>query len=110
VLIVKRGGAAARARALAAELDRLAPVLRGLPGVVAAYAFGSAVAGGVHATSDLDLLVIRTGDAAFVDRVDHLRRELAAPVPVDLFVYTPEELAAGGRFVDYVLTHGRMLW
>lgn len=104
------GRAARRRQAIDAELHRLTSALRRLPGVVEVWVFGSAVTGTVHATSDLDLLVVRETDEQPVERGVSLARELEPRVPVDLFVYTPAEMAAGGRFVDDVRRHGRLLW
>jgi uncharacterized protein len=108
--IVRFGGAEARRSALAAELERLTVVLRGLPGVREAWVFGSTVSGHVHAGSDIDLLVVRHTDEPPAERSLTLVRELASPLPLDVFVYTPEELAAGGRFVRSALAGGRRLW
>jgi len=79
------------------------------PGVVEAWVFGSVVAGGVHAGSDLDLLVIRETTDPPVERGVNLVRELAPRVPVDCFVYTPEEADAGGRFIDDARSRGRRI-
>jgi predicted nucleotidyltransferase len=110
VITVVRGLAAQRERMLQSELERLRGLLPRLPGVVAAYGFGSAVTGGVHAGSDLDLLVVRETAEPYVERIQTLRRELAPRVPVDLFVYTPSEAEQGGRFVDDVRARGKALW
>lgn len=99
---------AIRAR-LQSELDRLMDVLGRLHGVEQVWVAGSFVTGGLHATSDLDLLIVRQTAEGPVDRALTLRRELAPRVPVDLFVYTPEEAAAGGRFIDDVRRRGRRL-
>lgn len=101
---------AARRRLLEEELDRVAALARRLPGLVRAWVFGSVVGGRVHAGSDLDLLVVRETEESPIDRGLTLRRELAPRVPCDLFVYTPAEAAAGGRFFDGVLRNGRALW
>jgi uncharacterized protein len=108
--VVRFGGAEARRAALAAELERLTTVLRGLPGVVEAWVFGSTVSGHVHAGSDIDLLVVRHTDEPPAERALTLVRELSSALPLDVFVYTPEELAAGGRFVRSALANGRRLW
>lgn len=107
--IVSFGGAAARRAVLTAELDRLVPALCALPGVAEAWVFGSAAGGQVHATSDLDLFVVRVTDEPVSERAVTLLRELTPRVPVDLFVYTPDEAAAGGRFVRSVRATGRRL-
>jgi predicted nucleotidyltransferase len=104
------GRAKQRAAELAAELERITPLLRGLPGIERAYVFGSTVSGGVHASSDLDLLVVRRTAEPFVERGITLDRELGLKVSVDLFVYTPEEFQRGGRVIDHALATGRRLW
>ncbi len=101
------GQAAARAAAIESELGRLAGVLRDTLGVVEVWVFGSAVTGGVHAHSDLDLLVVRDTAVPPSERGPALHRELRPRVPVDLFVYTPAELAEGGRFVRSMLREAR---
>lgn len=105
-IVIWSDPAAVRAR-LQRELTRLTDVLARLPGVEQAWVTGSFVTGDLHATSDLDLLVIRRTEEGPVDRGLTMRRELAPRLPVDLFVYTPEEAAAGGRFVDDVRRRGR---
>ncbi|MDP9022907.1 MAG: nucleotidyltransferase domain-containing protein [Actinomycetota bacterium] len=106
--ILWRRSKEARAR-LAAELDRLEALLRQLRGVEQVWVFGSLVDGRPGPTSDLDLLVIRRTDEPPHVRGVNLARELAPRVAVDLFVYTPEEATAGGRFVDDVRRRGRRL-
>lgn len=107
--VVLWGGQAARREALEEELSRLHVRLREIPGVMEAWVFGSVVTGGVHATSDLDLLVIRETPADPVERGLDLVRELQPRVPIDVFVYTPSEASAGGRFVDDVRRRGRRI-
>lgn len=104
------GRAAARRRLLDAELHRLTAILRQLPGVVEGWVFGSAVTGAVHATSDLDLLVVRQTGEAPAKRSDRLLRELEPRVALDVFVYTPDEMRVGGRFATDVRRRGRPLW
>lgn len=104
------GRAREREAALRRELERISGALPALPGVEAAWVFGSTVQDGVHGGSDLDLLVVRRTDEPFLERALTLLRELAPGVPVDLFVYTPAELEAGGRFIRHALATGRPLW
>lgn len=104
------GGAAQRHVELTSELDRLIPVLQALADVRRAWVFGSYVSGTVHAGSDLDLLVERDTTEAFLDRSIRLVRELRPAVTVDLFVYTPAEIATGGSFVTEARRNGRELW
>lgn len=103
------GRAAARRTAVMAELARLTPLLCHLRGVGEAWVFGSTVTGGMHATSDLDLLVVRDTDEPAVVRGQRLLGELEPRVAVDAFVYTPDEMRAGGRFVDDVRRRGRRI-
>lgn len=58
------------------------------------YVIGSHALGTAHATSDLDLIVVRRCDEA-KDRRDQRATALLAPllIPVDVNVYTPEEAA-----------------
>lgn len=106
---VIRGRAAERRAALEAELARITPVLRELPGVEAAWVFGSVASGQVHGGSDLDLFVVRRTDEVPIDRALTLQRELGPLISVDLFVYTPTELSNGGQLVDQAAA-GRRLW
>jgi predicted nucleotidyltransferase len=94
---------------LSAELERVLTVLTGDERVEQVWLTGSMLSGRAHATSDLDLLVVRRTDASPVDRRLELAATLAPQVPLDLFVFTPEEFVAGGRFVGYVMRHGRRL-
>lgn len=109
MVTVVRGLAEQRAKELQAELTRLEARLPTLPGVEAAYVFGSLVEGGVHASSDLDLLIVRRTTEPFFERALTLFKELEPQVPVDLFVYTPEEIERAGRFITYAMTRGRRL-
>ncbi len=58
------------------------------------YVIGSHAVGNTHATSDLDLIVVRRGDEPKARR-DQRAAALLAPllIPVDINVYTPDELA-----------------
>ena len=69
--------------------------------------FGAPQAARVQPHTDLDLLVVRDTAVPPSERGPALHRELRPRVPVDLFVYTPAELAEGGRFVRSVLSGAR---
>lgn len=103
------GRADTRQKALEHELDRLVQLLSDLPGIRDVWVFGSLVSGHIHAGSDIDLLVIRDTQESGMDRVRALWHELRPSVPTDLFVYTPAEVAQGGRFLDFVQANGRKL-
>lgn len=92
---------------LEAEFARILTLLVDRDDVEQVWRFGSSIAGTVHATSDLDLLVVQRSDLGPVERAVALREQLAVTVPVDLFVVTPEEFDAGGRFLDDVRARGR---
>lgn len=94
---------------LSRELDRILELLADDPRVEQVWLTGSVLTGQVHATSDLDLTVVLRTKSDPVTRRLELARSLAPAVPVDLFVFTPAEFAAGSRFVDHVRRRGRRL-
>ena len=88
--------------------DALAPLGRR---VLAALIFGSAVRGGLRASSDIDLLVI--GDASFQEVVEALARvQERLGREINPTVYPPDEfetkLRAGHHFLTAVLSEPRM--
>jgi predicted nucleotidyltransferase len=77
------------------ELTALAQqAIRREPKIRAVYLFGSRAAGNFSARSDADLLVILQNDTRPpLDRIPHyLELFQQAPVPVDVFPYTMEEV------------------
>lgn len=92
---------------LDAELTRLLGLLDAMGDVEQVWRFGSTVDGRVHATSDLDLLVVQRSTLGPVERAVALRAHLAPTTALDLFVLTPAEAAAGGRFLDHIRATGR---
>jgi predicted nucleotidyltransferase len=89
------------------EFERILALLAAHPDVEQVWRFGSTVDGDVHATSDLDVLVVQRTTLGPVERAVALRAELAPSTALDLFVVTPEELAEGSRFLDHVRATGR---
>jgi predicted nucleotidyltransferase len=89
------------------EFDRLLGLLSTRLDVEQVWRFGSTVDGEVHATSDLDVLVVQRTSLGPVERAVALRAELAPQTSLDLFVVTPEEFATGSRFLDHVRATGR---
>lgn len=58
------------------------------------YLFGSRARGTAHERSDIDLIVVAPSDRPEVDRFrDYLPAIVASRVPVEMFVYTPDEFA-----------------
>ncbi len=72
-------------------LRALRPLLR-RHGAEAAYLFGSWARGGADAHSDVDVIIVAPSERPAVERFkDYLPAILDSPVPVEMFVYTPEE-------------------
>lgn len=77
--------------ALETFLAALRPLLR-KQHAQTAYVFGSRARGTAHPDSDIDVIIVAETDLPAVERFrDYLPAILAAPVGVDMFVYTPEE-------------------
>jgi predicted nucleotidyltransferase len=74
--------------------------------------FGSVVRRTIGLTSDLDLLVIWDTPMGFLERTAFLYRRLNPRVPVDLFVYTPEEIRrlADHPFIRQALAEGETVY
>jgi HEPN domain-containing protein/predicted nucleotidyltransferase len=77
--------------------------------------FGSHAAGGAREGSDIDLLIVRETDQRPIDRRIEVERLLSdRRVPLDILVYTPEEVrelyAAGSPFVEEMIETGRVLY
>jgi predicted nucleotidyltransferase len=77
--------------------------------------FGSYAKGTARIGSDVDLAVVRETELQVARRGDDIKPVLASTlVPVDLHVFTPEEMEEYGRdessFVNTVLTTGRVVF
>jgi predicted nucleotidyltransferase len=77
--------------------------------------FGSHATGDARSDSDVDLLIVKRTDKRPIDRRIEVQRLLAdRAIPLDVIVYTPEELrrlfAAGSPFIEEVVEHGRVLY
>ncbi len=55
--------------------------------------FGSAAKGEEDQYSDIDLVIIKKTQDRFLQRLKKAALLIREPIPVDLFVYTPEEFA-----------------
>ena len=96
---------------LSREAARLAAAAADL-GAQRVVMFGSVARGDPGLTSDLDLFIVWDTPLDFVSRAAELYRRLQPQVPVDLLVYTPEEMArmVHQPFVQRVLREGRVLY
>lgn len=78
------------------------------------YVFGSMARGDVHEDSDLDLLIIKETDQPFLARVNDVLSIVDVDVPIELLVYTPEELRRmkeeGRDFILTVLEEARLCY
>lgn len=95
------------------ELQKIAEQLRPIfekHGVQKAIAFGSLARGEFTRRSDLDLILVVETRKRFLDRYDDLLVPIVSAVgrPVDLLIYTPEELEAisDRRFIATALREG----
>lgn len=81
------------------------------PNILAIYLFGSRASGNFSARSDADLLiVIQHSDDRPIDRIPHyLEFFVKAPVPVDVFPYTKQEIDKN-PFAKKALKEGVLLW
>lgn len=77
--------------------------------------FGSLATGKVHEASDIDLMIIKHTDKRPIDRRMEVMRMARPRLATDFFVYTPEEVAHGGKtkqafFLDEILAKGQVLY
>lgn len=89
---VKTGLAKKRKLYLEKKLKELLPRLEELnPERV--ILFGSFVKGNVHKSSDVDLIIIAKDiPSKFLERLDRVYKILDPDFPIDILVYTPEEI------------------
>ena len=76
--------------------------------------FGSRARGDAAPGSDIDLLVVKKTSRRFLDRLLDVMEVMEPDEPVDVLVYTPEELEdmvrRGNPFVTHALSEGRDLY
>ena len=77
--------------------------------------FGSHATGAAERESDIDLLIVKETDRRPTDRRIEVERLLSdRRIPLDILVYTPQELRdlydAGSPFVEDVIETGRVLY
>jgi len=76
--------------------------------------FGSAARGKFSADSDADFLIIKKETPLYgADRIRELSRLIERNIPVDFFIYRPEEfdqrLEMGDPFLKVILKEGKVL-
>ncbi|NOX60911.1 MAG: nucleotidyltransferase domain-containing protein [Chloroflexi bacterium] len=100
------------AQELEATLARVVEELARRPEVHRIILFGSFLRGRRDLFTDLDLLVVMDSSQDFVSRTAQLYQELDAPVDMDLFVYTPDELERNRNrgWVRKILEEGKVLY
>lgn len=77
--------------------------------------FGSHASGGADHDSDIDLLIVKDTPERPIDRRIEVEGLLSdRGVPLDLFVFTPQELrdlyAVGSPFIENIVEHGKVLY
>jgi predicted nucleotidyltransferase len=76
--------------------------------------FGSSARGEQDEYSDIDLVIIKKTQDRFLQRLKRVTLLIREPIPVDLFVYTPEEFAQmledENPFVQIVIKEGRVIY
>ena len=93
------------------EVERLVDVAATL-GVQRVILFGSAAWGEPGLASDLDLLIVWDTPLDFLTRTVELYRRIRPRAPVDLLVYTPDEMRSMAHrpLVRRALAEGRILY
>lgn len=76
--------------------------------------FGSAATGTMDAYSDIDLVLVKKTDRPFVKRLRDVALLSRLDEPVDILVYTPEEMdrmkTDKNFFMEKVLKEGKILY
>lgn len=75
--------------------------------------FGSLANGDVHEFSDIDLIVIKTSDKSFYERLEEVILLTMPKVGADILVYTPEEFKSIQDrlfFEEEVIKKGKVLY
>lgn len=76
--------------------------------------FGSAAKGNLHEGSDIDFFIIKKTQKRKLDRIDEVLEFLDIGNPIELHIYTPEEveqrLNMGDLFIEDILKSGKILY
>ena len=97
------------------EIERVATQIGIASSAESVVLFGSHARGGAREDSDVDLLIIAESDLPRFKRSCELYKLLRPyPFPMDLIVYTPEEIEKGKKssvsFVSRVLKEGQVVY
>ena len=97
---------------LAETLQSVIAALARRPEVERAILFGSYAEGRRDLFTDLDILIVMESPLDFVTRTAEMYRYLAAPVDLDLLVYTPKELERHRQrgFIRQALEKGKVIY
>lgn len=74
--------------------------------------FGSYARGTQNQDSDIDLLVIKDTQEDFITRIRNVRKSLLCPLPLDILVYTKDEIdkLKDEWFINDILKEGIVVY
>lgn len=76
--------------------------------------FGSAASGRISEGSDIDIFVVKETDKRALDRIDEAMEFIEQGIPLELHVFTPEEVAErlrlGDFFIRDIFKNGKVLY
>ena len=75
--------------------------------------FGSSKHGEIHKGSDIDIAIIKSTHQPYYERVIEARRCIRSTIPVDVFVFTPEEVdqyRGSNALLASIFTTGRVVY
>jgi len=74
--------------------------------------FGSYARGTQNQDSDIDLLVIKDTQEDFITRIRNVRKSLSCPLPLDILVYTKDEIdkLKDEWFINDILKEGIVVY
>lgn len=77
--------------------------------------FGSAAKGELHSESDADFLIIKKDTPLYgADRIREISKIIKRDIPVDFFIYRPDEfnqrLSMGDPFLKSIIKEGKVLY
>ncbi|KXG77373.1 hypothetical protein AN619_04990 [Thermotalea metallivorans] len=103
-----------RKKELSEELERIKNVLINEYKADKIILFGSMATGNIHEWSDLDIIVVKDTDEAFIKRLKNIGLLVKSKVACDLIVYTNGEIEAMKKekrsFILKVLEEGKVIY